>query len=145
MINHANFMTPQAVVHVASTDDEFDGDDEEEQKKKRFHSNCVAYTVGSIVNKIKKVMQCKCDICAQSLISTDNDAPPSEATQLIKRKGGERNKLITPSGTVLKIAECCEAAFNNMVRYRTHCWDPSSDQLKLPSKRDMKVIKNSVM
>ena len=42
---------------------------------------------------------------------------------------------------MLRIAECCESAFNKISRYRTDYEDAATEKLKLPSKRDLRQLK----
>ena len=71
-----------------------------------------------------------------------SDSPDPSKTKLIRPKNLTFNdRLITPSGSVLRIAECCKSAFNKMSRYRTHYEDTATEKLKLPSKRDLRQLK----
>ena len=77
-----------------------------------------------------------------SFLMLISDSPDPSKTKLIRRKNLTFNdRLITPSGSVLRIAECCESAFNKMSRYRTDYEDAATEKLKLLSKRDLRQLK----
>ena len=97
---------------------------------------------GSVYESVKKQLSCKCGECNLSFVSSATDSPDPSKTKLIRRKNLTfHNKLNTPSDSVLRIAECCESAFNKISRYRTDYEDAATEKLKLPSKRDLRQLK----
>ena len=132
------FKTPKQAVY-SSVNYCSEDEDESEKRLKEYRENCVTYAAGSLCKKIATRIKCSCITCCNSLTDSVEDPLPEKLGLLIRRKSHEVN-LVKPSNSVAKIAIRSEASFLKLVKARKYWFDPTSEQMKLPSKKEMEDL-----
>lgn len=77
-----------------------------------FYRNCLAYISGNVVRVVGTKL--KCEICAESLLNTDDDLLPSHFAKLIEAK--DRGGLFTPCHSVFRIVELTDACYRQICK-----------------------------
>ncbi|OXA47468.1 hypothetical protein Fcan01_18049 [Folsomia candida] len=77
-----------------------------------FYRNCLAYISGNVVRVVGTKL--KCEICAESLLNTDDDLLPSHFAKLIEAK--DRGGLFTPGHSVFRIVELTDACYRQICK-----------------------------
>ncbi|OXA48299.1 DNA transposase THAP9 [Folsomia candida] len=77
-----------------------------------FYRNCLAYISGNVVRVVGTKL--KCEICAESLLNTDDDLLPSHFAKLIEAK--DSGGLFTPCHSVFRIVELTDACYRQICK-----------------------------